>query len=508
LKRAVAILTLLAVAVFPALPAGGRRIAGIGLYGNVKHFRRGDALNIYATGFFPRYLCSKKIKFRLKDSDGHKFKMKSIKPEAEGIFTARNSSPYVGNIPNEAALGKAKIRGKQKCGPILGSASDTDKLKIVQRGGRPDVNVATSVDVVAGLPTLLHLRFLMEKWTLTYLTVTVEYEVTPGVWRQVDTVTTTALLIEGQTIDLPWKAKLDEAAPAGRYRFHAVFTDEEYDGGIQEEAFAEFSVVSPLEGADSPLDGAVNSSDQLVIGDVGLDALLVYDRDGDLVDTYEGDGFDDPKDLDFGPDGKIYVADYGNQRIAVLSPTGTFLDERGEGASGPFGGRNSLNGIAVDSANSKIYVASQDARKVFVFPLDTDTTTPEEIVLPEFEDPIDVDVAADGSIYVADQYAEKVFHFTPEGTLIGELGGAFGGPVRSVSVAPDGRIYVVAGQYVPTPVGHYEHEVWIFEEDGTLVDRLGRALLRDTSGVIAAGAAGDVFVTEKSLGHVYRFRAP
>jgi DNA-binding beta-propeller fold protein YncE len=223
------------------------------------------------------------------------------------------------------------------------------------------------------------------------------------------------------------------------------------------------------------------------------------------VSTYTADGLSHPKDLDFGPDGRIYVADYDNQRIAILSASGEYLDSYGERA---FPGRGGPDGIAVDPVTNRIYVADGSTRVVWIFPLNSDTLAPQRIDIPEFDDPIDVAVAADGSLYVADNTAHKVFHLTSSGALIGELGGDFGGPTRSVSIAPDGRIYVVAGQYVATPTGHYEHEVWVFAPDGTLIDRLGRALLTDTSGVIAAGNAGDVFVTEQALGHVYRFRAP
>lgn len=487
------------------LPIGTAEGAWIGFFGKQKFWKQGDPMSIYAGAFFPRYLCKKKIKFRLKDSAGHKFRMRSLKTEAEGIFTSRQGSPYIGDVPNEAVLGRARLRGRQKCGPVLGKASDTRTIYIALPGGRPTITAATAPDVIAGKKTELKLRISMMQWTLTYLTVGIDYEVLPGLWQQVDTVTTSDLIIEGGTYRLPWRAKLDSAAPAGRYRFNVSFKDAEFQGGVQVSGTAEFSVASEFAGADQPLDGALSPSDQLIVGDPGKDALLVYDERGRLVTTYSAAGLLDPKDLDFGPDGKMYVADFGNKRIAILSPTGEYVDSYGELEA--FSGRRGPDGIAVDAASNRIYVADRSTGVVYIFPLDSDTQTPQEIEIPEFQSPQDVDVAADGSLYVADENANKVFHLTSSGTLIGELAD-FGGPARSVSVAQDGRIYVVAGQYVGTPTGHYEHEVWVFARDGTLVDRLGRALLRDTSGVVAAGIAGDVYVMEQNLGRLYRFRSP
>ena len=502
MKRAIASVVALIVVLLPTAPANGEWIA---FFGEVKHYRRGDALNIYAGAYFPRWVCKKKIRFRLTDSSGEKFGMKSLETEAEGLVTSRHGSTYVGDVPGGAALGPAKLRGRQDCGNIVGTATDTIGLYILGGDGKPEVTAATARDVVGGDRTQLKLRFSMNKWSRAWLSVTIEYEVAPDVWTKVDTVTTTALLTDGGTYTIPWRARLDSAAPGGRYRFHATFTRTEFEGGTVEEGFAEFSVAKPLPDADGPLDGAISPTGQLVVGDVGQNALLVYNDADRSVDAWGAGVLNEPKDLDFGPDGKIYVADYGNKRIAVLSSTGQFVDQYGENA---FTGRRGPDGIAVDAASNRIYVADEDSRVVWIFPLDQDTQTPQKIDIPEFDSPEDVDVAADGSLYVADDTAQKVFHVSATGTLLGVLGADFGGPTRSVSVAPDGRIYVVAGQYVATPTGHYEHEVWVFGADGSVLARTGRVLLRDTSGVIAAGAAGDVYVTEKTLGHVYRFRIP
>ena len=506
MRRLIAILAA-SLVLFPMLPADS---AWIGFYGAVQHYQRGEPIHVYAGAFFPRYLCTKKIKFRLKDSEGDKFRMKSLKTEAEGLLSSRNGETYIGDVPDGAAYGRAKIRGKQKCGQVLGSASDTKTIYILRPDGAPEVTVADAPDVISGETTEMHLRITMPKWTRTWLSVSIEYEVMPDVWKKVDTVLSTALLIDGGDYEIPWKAKLGTGAPAGRYRFHVTFTRTEFEGGIQEEAFAEFLVAEALPAADRPLDGGVDGNGNMLVADTGENAILVYDDSGELVTTYGGADLEDPKDLDFGPDGKIYVADYSNGRIAVLSPSGQFLEDRGAPIpgvdfSGAFCCRGGPDSVAVDADAGVFYVASRGHGVVYVFPLNSDTQDPEAIEIPEFDEPQDVAVAEDGTLYVADESAHKVFHLSQDGTLLGILGADFGGPARSVSIDADGRIYVVAGQPVDD---HFEHEIWVFAEDGTFLTRLGRDLLRDTSGVEAAGAAGDVYVMEQNLGHVYRFRSP
>jgi sugar lactone lactonase YvrE len=510
LKRVIAVVVTITLVFLPA-PSASAGVENIGFFGKVKHYAHGDPVSVYASGFFPRLLCKKRIKFRLKDSAGKKFRMRSIKTEAEGIFTSRQGSPYIGDIPAEAAYGPAKIRGKQKCGRILGSASDTESIVIVRSSSAPTITSASAPDVVAGQTTGLRLNVSMQDWSLTYLTVTVEYEVVPDVWKKVDTVTNTALMVEGGIYRLPWRARLDSAAPAGRYRFRATFTRDEFTGGVQEEGFAEFTVAQSLPGADSPLDGAISTSDQLVVGDTGDDVLAVYDDTGRRVDSWGEGVLDDPKDLDFGPDGKIYVADFNNLRIAILSPTGEFVDEYAEGVPGedfssPFSGRGGgPDGIAVDAINKRIYVASRGRGVVYVFPLNEDTNDPLIIEPPEFDSPQDVAVAPDGTLYVADETARTVFHLSPTGTILGQLDDDYLGPARSVSVAPDGNIYVVAAT---TAFDVTVHRVFVYNPAGTLIDSYGAEILADTSGVIAAGTAGDVYVLESGPGKIYRFRRP
>lgn len=72
-----------------------------------------------------------------------------------------------------------------------------------------------------------------------------------------------------------------------------------------------------------------------------------------------------PSDVAFDKQGRIYIADTGNQRILVFSSQGKFLFKFGRKGTNPGEFINPL-GVTVDK-NNKIYVADQERNKVIVF---------------------------------------------------------------------------------------------------------------------------------------------
>jgi predicted membrane-bound mannosyltransferase/DNA-binding beta-propeller fold protein YncE len=119
-----------------------------------------------------------------------------------------------------------------------------------------------------------------------------------------------------------------------------------------------------------------------------------------------------PRDIAIAPDGTLYVADSGNNRILHLDTDGTLLHTWGE------------------------YAASN---------YETGVMAPEG----SFNEPWGVAVGPDGSVYVADTWNNRIQKFTAEGkfvTMWGEFGAAesryhFWGP-RGVAVDDKGRVFV------------------------------------------------------------------
>lgn len=135
-----------------------------------------------------------------------------------------------------------------------------------------------------------------------------------------------------------------------------------------------------------------------------------------------------PLGLATGPDGAVYVADYGNHCIRRIAPDGTVTTLAGDLAAPRAGHRDGAGAGAI------------------------------------FNGPTSVAVGADGTVYVADTLNHCIRRIRPDGTvttLAGDIRAPaararFRGP-NGVVVGPDGRVYVAdAGNHalrVITPDG-------------------------------------------------------
>lgn len=168
-----------------------------------------------------------------------------------------------------------------------------------------------------------------------------------------------------------------------------------------------------------------------------------------------------PFGLAAAPDGSIYVADTGNDRIQQVAPDGRVLQLWGSQGAGP----------------------------------------------TQFSGPTDVAVGADGSVYVADTGNSRVSRFGPDGTLLGQWQG---GPDAEsalrlpygLTVAPDGTLWVADS---------YRHRLQHFSATGTWLGMWGRmgtaeGELQEPSAV-AVSADGRVYVVDRANNRVQQFSA-
>jgi DNA-binding beta-propeller fold protein YncE len=169
-----------------------------------------------------------------------------------------------------------------------------------------------------------------------------------------------------------------------------------------------------------------------------------------------------PRSVVVDAEGRIYVADSGNNRIQVFNADGSFLRQFGstckldtkEGCDGD--GRGQFNepwGIAVDKEGS-IYVSDTWNHRIQKFDKDGKflsmwgvfESTGGELGKPlAFYGPRQLVVGLDGKLYVMDTGNRRVQVFNPDGSFASQFGG--GGVTEGVFDEPTGITQDAAGNW-------------------------------------------------------------
>lgn len=161
-------------------------------------------------------------------------------------------------------------------------------------------------------------------------------------------------------------------------------------------------------------------------------------------------------DVDFGPNGKVYIADTHNNRVTIYTMDGTkatLIGELTERIRGP-------EGVLVHP-NGQIYVAGAWSHNVVVYK-DGNVVTE----LKGLSSPHDLALNYDGNIWLADAGNDRMLLLSPDLVIKRELKGQpynFDG-VRYQDVLPDGTLITADKN---------NHQIKIISEDGKLLLVLG-----------------------------------
>jgi uncharacterized protein (TIGR03663 family) len=195
-----------------------------------------------------------------------------------------------------------------------------------------------------------------------------------------------------------------------------------------------------------------------------------------------GEGqFSAPRAIAIGPDGLLYVADSGNNRIQVLDAQGNFVRSWGSAGTG-VGQFQEPWGIAVSDAG-RVYVADTWNHRIQVFDQEgnfistwghfVDTKGEPDAEPGVFWGPRDIALDAEGNVYVTDTGNKRIQEFTPDGQFIAQWGGGgvalgrFEEPT-SITFGPDGNVYVAdtwnrrVQKFSPdfTPIAEWPIQSW------------------------------------------------
>jgi DNA-binding beta-propeller fold protein YncE len=168
---------------------------------------------------------------------------------------------------------------------------------------------------------------------------------------------------------------------------------------------------------DLPGDVAVAPDGRVYVADTGHDRIAVYDASGAFLKAWGHLGYTEATDELIEPygisidRGLVYVADAGNARVMVYDQEGNFVKQIGRrgidaaGLDSPFD-------VTVDG-DENVWVADNGLQKIVVYDshgqlLKVYGTGADGL---HFEDPADLHTSADGTVSFADGYSGNVYFF-------------------------------------------------------------------------------------------------
>jgi len=231
---------------------------------------------------------------------------------------------------------------------------------------------------------------------------------------------------------------------------------------------------------NGPIGISADAEGNLLIADTKNNRVQVISSTGSWIKNLgKGRGdqpghLNDPTDVAVNSEGDIFVVERGNHRISVFSSEGKF--KRTFGSEGTGAGHLFRPwGITIDSQD-RIIVAEYGNERVQVFNKEGEHVLffgHEGICDGEFHRPKGVAVNSEDNILVTDgncyiQVFDKngtfMFKIGSEGKLPGQFGTQFKGSVMHVTVDSFDRIVVT---------DHFNHRLQFFEKDGTFLAQYG-----------------------------------
>lgn len=180
------------------------------------------------------------------------------------------------------------------------------------------------------------------------------------------------------------------------------------------------------------------------------------------------------------PDGRIYVADSGKDRIVVFDAEGNVVKTWGKGGTGD-GEFRTPTSLAVGPG--KLYVADMKNGAVKIFDLEGNYLGRLQADRPYI--PLAVAVGPDGSVYVSESAAQSILVFDPQGKFERRFGGAGDAEgklsyANGLFVDAQNRIYVADSNNA---------RIQVFDREGRVLRTIGKPPSDDASAQSAQNVA-------------------
>ncbi len=181
---------------------------------------------------------------------------------------------------------------------------------------------------------------------------------------------------------------------------------------------AAFESLPGPEGLAEPRGVACAPDGRIWVADFGHDRIVRFEPGllSPVAFGRKGRGraeFQQPSALAIGTDGRVYVADTWNSRIQVLSPEGKWLAELTADLFGPRGVATDRKGrvLVSDTGNGRIVVFGTDGK----MEKEWGRSGPDQ---GRLNNPMGIAVDADGTVWVADNGNGRLCQFDPDGRLL------------------------------------------------------------------------------------------
>lgn len=255
---------------------------------------------------------------------------------------------------------------------------------------------------------------------------------------------------------------------------------------------------------------AIASDGTVYLADGARDRVVAFDTAGRLVREIaaaNGANLSRPMSVKLGRDGRLWIADTGNQRILASTEDADTFEEFRPPSANPASPPDYTD-IAVDDEGRVLWIVDNDNHQVWR--LDLNTGDYSKIgergeSLGQFDYPLAAVTNPQGDIFITEALNGRVQILDRTGRVVGSIavyGADLGNLYRATGIAIDseGNVWVA-----DSAMG----AIQVFQPNGTLIDVLrgddGEPLKLDTPFGVALDANGDLYATEMTPNVVRRF---